>query len=298
MKTFSIVVSTFNRGHVLPKLLDSLVSQTYKNFEVLLIDDGSTDNTKEICSQYEDRLCIHYFYKENGGKHTALNLGIAKAQGEYFIILDSKSYLVNNALERLLQLWNSLPEKEKYASVLARITTNEELIGIPFPKDGYVTSMTDFHFITGYKLRGSLQGFGDCLGCDRTELIKQYRFPEPENTKFVPEYYIYDQIGEKYKAFGVNEILNYTEYLENGITKNASKYYKDNYIGVLYAVVSRLDKVISVNNKIPLKAKIEAWLTYWTYVAIDSENKGPRVDRMTLLGRVSKAYYNFRSRGR
>lgn len=295
MNDFSIVVPSFNRAHTLPRLFESMVRQTYQNFEVLLIDDGSTDNTKEICDQYKDRFCLRYFPKSNGGKHTALNIGIEEARGEFFIILDSKSWLADNALERLLELWNGLQEKEKYASVLTRRKENEKIVGLMFPKDGYITSMTDFHFITGYKLKGSLGGFGDCLGCDRTDVMKQYRFPEPENTKFVPEYYIYDQIGEQYRAFGVNEVLEFTEYQEDGITKNAQKYYRDNYIGILHGLTNRLDRVISVNKKVPIKAKIEVWLTYWTYVAMDVENKGPRVCRMTALGRICKKYYKFRT---
>ena len=298
MNDFSIIVPTYNRAYVLPRLLDSLVQQTYKEFEVLLVDDGSTDNTKEVADQYTDQLRLRYFYKKNGGKHTALNIGIAEAQGEYFIILDSKSYLVNNALERLLQIWDGLQEKEKYANVLARININGNMLGIPFPENGYITSMTDFHFITGYRLQGSLKGFGDCLVCDRTDIIKQYKFPEPENTKFVPEYYVYDQIGETYKSFGVNDVLEHTEYLDDGITKNATMHNNANYIGILYAVVNRLDKVISGNKNIPLKAKIEVWLTYWTYVARDSGNKGPRVEKMTLLGLASRMYYKFRTLGR
>ncbi len=293
---FSIVVPSYNRAYILGRLFESLVEQTYRDFEVLLIDDGSTDNTEEVCCSYQEKLNIRYFKKENGGKHTALNVGIEKAEGEYFIILDSKSRLLPNALERLERLWRQIPDKEKFATVSARRGVDGILVGTPFPQQEYVSSMTDFHFLTGYKEGGGLRGFGDCLMCDRTEVMKKYRFPESEFTKFVPEYYIYDQIGEAYKMYCVNEMLEETEYLEDGITKNAEAYYKKNFVGILYGVANRLDAVLYKNKKIPLKPRIEVWLTYWTYVEYDKQHIAPRVQHMTALGVITKIYYMLRRR--
>ena len=96
---FSICIPSYNRAYTLNRCLDSLISQTYKNFEVLFIDDGSTDNTEKIVNEYCNKLNIRYFKKTNGGKHTALNFGIKNAcNTELFMILDSDDWLKPEAL--------------------------------------------------------------------------------------------------------------------------------------------------------------------------------------------------------
>lgn len=86
----SIIVPTYNREKLLPRAVESVLRQTYQDWELLVVDDGSTDNTKEIIKKYCDKDCrIHYFHKENGGQGSARNLGIRNAQGTYVAFLDS-----------------------------------------------------------------------------------------------------------------------------------------------------------------------------------------------------------------
>ena len=96
----SIITPTYNRADLLPRVFDSLQKQTSKDFEWLIIDDGSSDNTDEVVNTFTTTdFNIYYYKKENGGKHTALNYGISRAKGDYILIVDTDDYLTENAIE-------------------------------------------------------------------------------------------------------------------------------------------------------------------------------------------------------
>ncbi len=96
---FSIIVPLFNRPQEIKELLESLCQQTYKNFEVLVIEDGSTNNAAEIINIYKGKLDLKYFVKENEGQGFTRNFGFERASGDYFIIFDSDCLIPFNYLE-------------------------------------------------------------------------------------------------------------------------------------------------------------------------------------------------------
>lgn len=99
----SVVIPTFNRAASLTRCLDSLVAQTFKDFEVLVCDDGSTDNTVEVVAAFKDRLNLHYFYNENfGGPARPRNMGIRHAQSAIIAFLDSDNWWTPDKLEKCL----------------------------------------------------------------------------------------------------------------------------------------------------------------------------------------------------
>jgi glycosyltransferase involved in cell wall biosynthesis len=157
---FSICIATYNRAHTIGRTLDSLVHQSYEDFEVLVIDDGSTDNTEEVVDLFKERLKINYLKKKNGGKHTALNIGFQKAQGEFLVILDSDDTLVPDALKNMKKKWDdNVSEKDDYCGIMGRCAySNGNIIGKPFPMEDFVSSYIDYHFGSGY----SIGGYGDC----------------------------------------------------------------------------------------------------------------------------------------
>lgn len=87
MPKVSVIIPAYNRAQFLPRAIDSVLAQTYKDFEVLVVDDGSTDDTKKVLEQYNGK--IKYFYKDNGGSSSARNHGIENSSGEYIAFLDS-----------------------------------------------------------------------------------------------------------------------------------------------------------------------------------------------------------------
>jgi glycosyltransferase involved in cell wall biosynthesis len=93
MHFYSIIIPVYNRPQEIDELLASLVSQTYQNFEVIIVEDGSTQTCEAVVDQYVDRLNLHYFFKENTGQGFSRNFGFAKAKGDYFLVFDSDCIL-------------------------------------------------------------------------------------------------------------------------------------------------------------------------------------------------------------
>ncbi len=104
---YSIIVPVFNRPDEVDELLESLCSQTLKDFEVLIIEDGSEKTCKDVCDKYASILDLHYYYKENSGPGQSRNYGVERAQGEYVLIIDSDVVLPTGYLEAVHLALNS-----------------------------------------------------------------------------------------------------------------------------------------------------------------------------------------------
>ena len=100
---FSIIVPVYNVEKYLEKCLESILNQTFKDFEAIIVNDGSTDNSQEIIDKYvnKDQKIFKSFKKENGGLSDARNFGIERAKGEYIVFLDSDDYIDENLLNTL-----------------------------------------------------------------------------------------------------------------------------------------------------------------------------------------------------
>ena len=92
MPYFTIVIPSYNRGHIVGRAIESVLNQSYSDFEIIVVDDGSTDNTKEVVCQYMDSR-INYFFQENSGVSVARNTGSKLAKGDYLVFLDSDDYV-------------------------------------------------------------------------------------------------------------------------------------------------------------------------------------------------------------
>ena len=210
---FTVFTPTFNRKELLEKLYKSLQKQTFKDFEWLIVDDGSTDGTKEKVKKFlcEKKLDIKYYFKENGGKQRAYNFATEKANGELFICLDSDDEYVENGLEIILKYWKKY-EKNSDIAGMGYLSTypNREIIGSSFPEKEMIS--TQFEIYNKYGVKGD-KGL-----MFRTEIIKKYKFPVFEDEKFITEAVVYNRICEKYKMVYVNEKIEIKEYQEDGLT--------------------------------------------------------------------------------
>ena len=210
---FTIFTPTFNRKELLEKLYKSLQKQTFKDFEWLIVDDGSADGTKEKVEEFlsEKKLDIKYYFKENGGKQRAYNFATEKANGELFICLDSDDEYVENGLEIILKYWKKY-EKNSDIAGMGYLSTypNREVIGSSFPEKEMVSTQFDIYKKYGVK--------GDKGLMFRTEIIKKYKFPVFDEEKFITEAVVYNRICEKYKMVYVNEKIEIKEYQEDGLT--------------------------------------------------------------------------------
>ena len=210
---FTIFTPTFNRKELLEKLYKSLQKQTYKDFEWLIVDDGSDDGTKEKAEEFlsEKKLDIKYYFKENGGKQRAYNFATDKANGELFICLDSDDEYVENGLETILKCWKKY-EKNSDIAGMGYLSTypDGEVIGFGFPEKEMIS--TQFDIYNKYSVKGD-KGL-----MFRTEIIKKYKFPVFDDEKFITEAVVYNRICEKYKMVYVNEKIEIKEYQEDGLT--------------------------------------------------------------------------------
>lgn len=218
----SVLTPTRNRAYILPRLYESLATQTYRNFEWLVLDDGSTDGTAELVGTWmsQGRLTIRYFRQEHRGKHVALNRGIREARGEFFMIVDSDDVLLPHALEFLVSTWFSIPEDERagFCGVAALCADPEgRIVGTPFPSD-----VLDSDYIE-IRTRYGVQG--DKAEMYITPIVRTFPlYPEFDGETFVLEALLWHRIAAaSYKMRFCNEVVRMVEYLPDGLTAQGAR---------------------------------------------------------------------------
>lgn len=280
---FSICIPTYNRAKYLIRTLESLQNQSFEDFEVIIVDDGSVDDTQQSVMQFKENR-FKYIKKENGGKHSALNVGVREAKGLFFVVLDSDDRLKPNALKKMYDIWNHASDKNRLCGVIGRCSENEKMIGIPFGQN--IMSYIEFHFgLNGGKYR-------DCCECVRLDLIKPYKWPENPHCKFVPEAYVYDKIGLRYSLICTNEVFAEKEYLPTGITKNKKEYFEKNAVGYLFDIVDKIENIFP-NAPVRLKFRVVIWWKYWRLIKLDKDSFGPRCKHISFLGYLVKVVKPF-----
>jgi hypothetical protein len=125
----SIVVNNFNYGRFLPKSIGSAIEQSYPRVEVIAVDDGSTDNSRDVISSYGEKVSA--IFKPNGGQASAINLGFRASRGDIVIFLDADDYLLSNAVEEVVRAWH--PGVAKVQFVLDHIDADGRSLGRTVP---------------------------------------------------------------------------------------------------------------------------------------------------------------------
>ncbi len=229
-KAIQITVFTpaYNRAHTLPRTYESLKKQGNKNFIWLIVDDGSTDNTKGLVEKWiseEKEFTIQYIYKENGGMHTAHNVAYQNITTELNVCIDSDDCLAENAIDKILTFWNK-NKSDKYAGIVGLDSDlNGNLIGKDFDNLKETT-------LSGYYANG---GNGDKKLVYRTDIINKYpEYPVFEGEKYVGLNYKYLLIDQDYKLLVLNEVLCNVEYQEDGSSNSMWKQYYRNPKGFAF----------------------------------------------------------------
>lgn len=145
MHKFSIIVPVYNIAGYLKQCLDSIIAQTYKNFEVILVDDGSTDKSGEICDIYSSKYKnIRIIHKSNGGLSQARNYGFKEAKGEYIVFVDSDDYIEPYSLEEFISALSVSKYPEVLVTRLKKIYgKSERLMDENFPIDLFLNKSKD-----------------------------------------------------------------------------------------------------------------------------------------------------------
>ena len=339
----TVFTPTYNRAHLLPRLYESLCEQTFKDFEWVIVDDGSTDETREVVENFNfnvngngnirplapsnlegelkvgngnngngnnDRhhenfnlnvngnngnengnrhhenfnvnlnfnkgddsndkqinphnLCnpceipeksfpIRYIYKANGGKHTAINVGVKEAKGELFFIADSDDMLPVNALEDVAKMYEGIKCDNSFAGVCGLDGTfNGKVIGSGLPQNIMDESSLCIRMKYGVT--------GDMKEVFKTCVLKEFPFPEIENERFCPEVLLWNRIATKYKLRYFNKVIYLAEYQNDGITSGIVKARMRSPIASMmtYAEMTRYSNV-------PFMQKMKAAINYWRF---------------------------------
>lgn len=215
----TVFTPTYNRVHTLPRLYKSLCEQETQNFEWLVIDDGSTDQTKDLIEKYrQDRYFnIRYIKTTNGGKYKAFNKAVALAEGYLFMILDSDDCLASSRVTTIIA--EQCPFLEQHADFCA-IVGNKNFSNIEIIGSTITYQILDSDFIT---YREKLKIKGDKAEVIKTEILKEFPFPELPEEKFCPEGVIWNRIALRYKARYMNVPFMICEYRADGLSAGVRK---------------------------------------------------------------------------
>ena len=260
MPFISILTPTYNRGKLLLPLYDSLKNLTFKDFEWLIVDDGSEDDTEQYALSWiahniqNAEFPIRYIKKSNGGKHTAINRGVREANGELILILDSDDTLPSDSLATIAQYYEQCKGYKDCAGVCGLMAHHDgQLIGTGFPKDPMYESALLFR----YAEKGNVTG--DLLEVYKTSVMREFSFPEIENEKFCPESLVWNRIAGKYKLLCFNKVIYYRDYLDGGLTSKIVKIRMNSPV----ASMMTYSEMLSYN--ISLKWKIRSAINYWRF---------------------------------
>lgn len=259
----TVFTPTYNRAYRLPDLYHSLQKQTSEDFEWLVVDDGSTDNTSELFEKWqaeENIFQIRYFKQTNGGKHRAINHGVREAKGELFFIVDSDDTLSPNAIQIISDQYLTIKDDVSFAGVCGlRAYHNGERIGGECDLGILCCSSLDFRY--KYRMKG------DMAEVIRTSVFKEFPFPEIEDERFCPEALIFNRIAKKYKLRYFYEKIYLCEYLEDGLSASIVK------IRMRSPQTSTMYYSELFNMPIPFIQKIKAAINYWRFVYCMDEPK-------------------------
>jgi len=216
--TITVLTPTYNRAHVLPRVYESLVRQTYHDFEWVIVDDGSDDGTRAIVQSWirTGSFDIQYVEQPNRGKHVAVNRGIELARGEFTSIVDSDDWLRPDALKRLVQHWYDIPraERSRFSGVVGLcVYENGEVVGDCYPQDLLDSDPVELRYV--HRVDGDKQSLL------RTTVLREFPFLYEELGGYVPEAIVWNRMALKYRERYVNEVVLTKNYESDGISHHA-----------------------------------------------------------------------------
>lgn len=257
--SISIVIPAYNRANTLVRNFESIALQTLQPLEVVLVDDGSTDDTKALVERWQAKklFTLHYIYQENQGKHIAHNTGVSAAVGDFTFILDSDDWLPDDSLQRLREVWLSIPDsqREKFAGVEGHCCLpGGEIEGTKFPADVY-----DSDFIS---MRRDARVKGDKKALIKTEILKGFLYPQFEGERHIRPSLLWKEIAMKYKIRYVNQVFQYKELQPGGLSSNRFSLRMRNPQGFAYYYLQDVNRF---QVGAPLKKRFDSMQKYIRY---------------------------------
>lgn len=253
----TILTPTYNRASLLPRLFDSLLRQTNKDFEWIVVDDGSTDDTREVVANLKEKcggaFPMGYVYKANGGKHMAINIGAERARGELLFIADSDDLLTDDALETVANSWHDISDDKSFAGIAGLDITMDtrEVIGSGLPQEHIDCNAIDIryrHHVTG-----------DMKEVFRTEVLREFPFPEFAGERFCPEQLVWFRMARRYRLRYINKPMYIADYQPDGITAGITRARMRN------PSASMLTYAELTECPVPFLVKVKAAINFWRF---------------------------------
>ena len=219
----TVFTPTYNRAYIIQNLYQSLQRQTFTDFEWLVVDDGSTDNTGAVFEEWakqNNSFPIRYYKQSNGGKCRAINYALDLAEGELFFTVDSDDYLTDDALEKIVKWESTLPKNEVFCGVAGNLgTATDQTPNTPIKGEYYEGTLLDrYRNIDGER---AIVFY--------TEVHRKYKYPEFDGEKFMTEAVVYNRMAhDGYKMRFYNDIIWIYEYKEDGLTKAGNTVFLNN----------------------------------------------------------------------
>ena len=258
MPRITIFTPTYNRAYTLPNLFNSLCRQTCKDFEWLIVDDGSTDGTENLVQTWMERpqnnFSIRYVQQPNGGKHRAINRAVQIAEGELFFIVDSDDFILSEAVDLVLSWWEEVKANTHYAGVCGlKCFPNKTPVG-GTPSYARYLDTDCLSFRTKYHERG------DKAEIFRTSVLREFPFPEFEGERFVTEALVWNRIAQRHIMRYYNRNIYCCDYLADGLTRSIAKHHFASPRGtaLYYAELAHWPQVDGWT-------RIKAIINYWRY---------------------------------
>lgn len=201
---FTVLTPTYDRAATLPRLYRSLCRQTFRDFEWLVVDDGSRDCTRDLIEGWQTAsvLPIRYVSQPNAGKLAACNKGVAESRSELVAQIDSDDELLPDALQKLVHAWYGIAEAERpnFVGVTGLcVDSHGRVVGDRYPKDRLISDSMETRY--RYRIRGEKWGF------QRRAVLLEFPFPMIDGLPYVPEGVVWSRIARNYKTLYINEPL-------------------------------------------------------------------------------------------
>lgn len=258
MPLITVFTPAYNRARFLDDLHAGLEAQTFKDFEWIVVDDGSSDETPEVMDAImrESALEITFFRQENGGKHRAINKGVELAKGELFFILDSDDCLPMKSLEIVAETYEGIQHKTEVCGVCGLMQHRDgTLISIIPPVHPYVDC-------SSIEMRHKYHVSGDIKEVFKTTVLKQFPFPEITGERFCPEMLCWNRIAKNYRLRLIDRVIYTADYLDDGLSAKIVKIRQTSPIATMMTYAEHV-----TYEGVPFKERLRSAINYYRFKA-------------------------------
>lgn len=277
----TIFTPTYNRAYILPKLYESLREQSCHDLEWIIVDDGSTDDTRSLVEGWTraaNPFPIRYHRQPNGGKHWAINRGVELARGDFFFIVDSDDRLPSDAVETVLRETERISDDATFAGLVG---LRGALDGTPSGDLG--EEFFDNHLRTIRHRRGMMQDMAEVF---RTDYLRRYPFPEQEGERFCTEALVWNRLDRQYRFRFLNRVIYLCEYRDDGLS---AKYMSLLYHSPRSAFTYHLE--LAHDREVPLRTRLRSIISVWRYYDLIPPAERPQMPCLwTLLRPIGRFF--------